>query len=127
MQKQKDILDNFSEKFPILNKLYDLYQQSEGLAKNEENTLRKSSEITILEILELIVIATRQSKIDKKQTLIQAVRKLDTLKVFADMAKQVQAIKEDKYNQIQETMSAVGRMLGGWLKAAANSSTAEAK
>jgi hypothetical protein len=42
MQKQKDILDNFSEKFPILNKLYDLYQQSEGLAKNEENTLRKS-------------------------------------------------------------------------------------
>ena len=53
MKKQKDILDNFSEKFPILNKLYDLYQQSENMSKNEENTLRKSSEITILEILEL--------------------------------------------------------------------------
>jgi hypothetical protein len=52
---------------------------------------------------------------------------LDTLKVFADMAKQVQAIKEDKYNQIQESLSAVGRMLGGWLKAACATNTAETK
>lgn len=123
MNKQKDILDNFSEKFPILNKLYDLYQQSESMSKNEENTLRKSSEITILEILELVVIATRQAKTDKKQTLIQAVRKLDTLKVFADMAKQVQAIKEDKYLEIQECLNSVGRMLGGWLKSAAAPAT----
>lgn len=118
MTKSKDILDNFSEKFPILTKLYELYQQMPEISKQEENTLRKSSEITILEILELIVIATRQSKEEKTQTLRQAGRKLDTLKVFTAMARDLKSIKEDKYNQIQESLQSIGRMIGGWLKSA---------
>jgi four helix bundle protein len=116
MKKQQDILGNFSEKFPLLNKLYELYAQMPQISKTEENTLRKSSEITVLEILELVVIATRQSKEDKKQTLRQAARKLDTLKVFTDMAKESKNIKEDTYNQIDESLQSIGRMIGGWLK-----------
>lgn len=118
MTKQKDILDNFSEKFPLLDRLYELYKQTAEVSKNEENTLRKSAEITTLEILELVVIAARQGKSEKSQTLRQAVRKLDTLKVFVDMAKGLQTIKEDKYNQIQESLTSVGKMIGGWLKSA---------
>ena len=118
MSKQRDILDNFSEKFPLLDRLYELYKQTAEVSKNEENTLRKSAEITTLEILELVVIAARQSKTEKSQTLRQAVRKLDTLKVFVDMAKGLQTIKEDKYNQIQESLASVGKMIGGWLKSA---------
>jgi hypothetical protein len=117
MQKSKDILDNFSEKFPILEKSYGLYQQCADISKNEENTLRKSSEITVLEILELIVIATRQGKTDKFNTLKQAIRKLDTLKVFADMAKQVKQLSDNKYGEIRESLDGVGKMLGGWIKA----------
>jgi hypothetical protein len=117
MIKSKDILENFSEKFPLLNKTYDLYKEAGEISKNEENTLRKSSEITILEILELIVIATRQGKDQKKQTLIQALRKLDTLKVFADMAKDLKNVSESKYKEIHEALNSVGQMLGGWLKA----------
>ena len=116
MQKSKDILENFSEKFPILDKTYTLYKEASEISKNEENTLRKSTEITILEILELIVIATRQGREQKKQTLIQALRKLDTLKVFTDMAKEIKNISESKYNQIHEILNSVGQMLGGWLK-----------
>ena len=112
----KDILENFSEKFPILNKTYELYQSASEISSSEENTLRKSAEITILEILELIVIATRQAKVDKKQTLKQAMRKLDTMKVFADMAAQLELVNETKYNQIHEGLNSVGAMLGGWLK-----------
>ncbi len=118
MQKSRDILDNFSEKFPLLNKLYELYQQMPDLAKNEENTLRKSSEITVLEIIELVVIAVRQGKAEKSQTLRQAIRKLDTLKVFADMAKELKAINESKYGEFQESFNSVGAMIGGWLKSA---------
>ena len=117
MQKAKDILENFSEKFPILNKTYDLYKEAGEISKNEENTLRKSSEITILEILELIVIASRQGREQKKQTLIQALRKLDTFFVFADMAKDLKNLSETKYNEIHEGLQSVGQMLGGWLKA----------
>ena len=116
MARMKDILENFSEKFPILNKTYELYQNASEISSSEENTLRKSAEITILEILELIVIATRQAKVDKKQTLKQALRKLDTMKVFADMASLLELIKEPKYNKIQEGLNSVGAMLGGWLK-----------
>ncbi len=117
MQKQKDIFENFSEKFPILNKTYDLYKETNEISKSEENTLRKSSEITVLEILELIVIASRQGREEKRQTLKQALRKLDTLKVFIDMASQLKLVNEKNQNQIRESVDSVGKMLGGWMKA----------
>ena len=44
MKKQQDILENFSEKFPLLTKLYELYQQMPEISKTEENTLRKTTE-----------------------------------------------------------------------------------
>jgi len=126
MQKAKSIFENFSEKFPILNKTYELYQEAAEISKNEENTLRKSSEITILEILELIVIATRQSKEEKKNTLKQTLRKLDTLRVFANMAKELKAVSEAKYNAFLTASESVSKMVGGWLKAV-NTATASAK
>jgi len=126
MQKQKDIFENFSEKFPILNKTYDLYKDTSEISKSEENTLRKSSEITVLEILELIVIATRQGREEKRQTLKQALRKLDTLKVFIDMAGQLKLINEKNQGQIKESVDSVGKMLGGWMKALKPAETASA-
>ncbi|MCX6743277.1 MAG: four helix bundle protein [Candidatus Parcubacteria bacterium] len=117
MQKVKSIFENFSEKFPLLQKFYALYRQVSDLAKNEENTLRKSSEITVLEILEMIVIATRQGKTDKFQTLKQIMRKLDTLKVFTDMAKDVKQISDSKYGELNQSLEDVSKMIGGWLKA----------
>ncbi len=117
MQKGKSIFENFSEKFPLLQKFYALYNQVSDLAKSEENTLRKSSEITVLEILEMIVIATRQGKTDKFQTLKQIMRKLDTLKVFTDMAKDVKQISDSKYKELNQALEDVSKMIGGWIKA----------
>lgn len=127
MNKPKDILDNFSEKFPILGCFHQAYQQMADISKNEENTLRKSSEITVLEILELIVIATRQGRGEKFITLKQAMRKLDTLKVFADMAKDIKLLTENKYQELLETLQHGGKMLGGWLKATNPNNGAAAK
>ena len=115
--KRKDILESFSEKFPILQQTYQIYDLAGKITKDQENTLRKSTEITILEILELIVLASRQGKDNKRQTLIQAITKVDTLKVFADMAKDLNIITDDKYKEILEGFSGLGRMLGGWIKA----------
>jgi hypothetical protein len=117
MAYPKTILENFSEKFPLLQKFYGLYHLIADMAKNEENTLRKSSEITVLEILEMIVISTRQSKAEKFQTLKQIMRKLDTLKVFADMAKDVKQISDSKYAEISQSLEGVSKMIGGWTKA----------
>jgi hypothetical protein len=117
MPLPRNIFENFSEKFPLLQKFYGLYQQIADMTKSEENTIRKSSEITILEILELIVIATKQGKAEKFQTLRQIMRKLDTLKVFTDMAKQVKLVSENKAGEINESLEAVCKMIGGWIKA----------
>ena len=45
MPPTKDILENFSEKFPLLDRLYDLYSVLPDISKNEDNTIRKTSEI----------------------------------------------------------------------------------
>lgn len=115
--KSKDILDTFSDKFPVFQKTYELYETVGDFSGKEGDTLRKSSEITTLEVLELVVVASRQSKTNKVDTLRQASLKLDTLKVFADLAKDMKVIPQKKYDEMQENLSSLGRMIGGWMKA----------
>jgi len=115
--KMKDILETFTEKFPILEQAYELYGSASQISKDQENTLRKSTEITILEILELIVLASRQGRDAKRLSLITAGGKVDTLKVFADMAKDLKLIAADKADELIANYNGLGRMLGGWIKA----------
>ena len=37
---------------------------------------------------------------------------------FADMAKEIRQIKDDKFNEIMEIQQSVGKMIGGWIKSA---------
>lgn len=115
--KRKDILDTFSDKFPVFQKTYELYEAVGDFSSKEGDTLRKSSEITTLEVLELVVVASRQSKENKVDTLRQASLKLDTLKVFADLAKDMKAVSQKSYDEMQENLQSLGRMIGGWIKA----------
>lgn len=127
MAKYTDILENFSEKFPLLARLYELYSHLPSLAPNEENTLRKTSELTLMEIIELVVIASRQYKNQKKDTLVNATYKLDQLRVLTELAKETKAIDANKFNEIQEVIDAVGKMIGGWLKSTAANAKAAAE
>lgn len=116
-KKYIDIMEQFSDKFPVFDKTYKLYEKITGFSKKDDDTLKKSAEITILEILELVVIASRQSKSSKEETLRQASTKLDTLKVFAGLAKDMKAINDKAHEEIVTTLNDLGRMLGGWRKA----------
>ncbi len=114
--KYKDILDTFTESFPLLQKVYEVYEQSPAVSQDQENTLRRSVEMTTLEILELIVIASRQSYEAKKDTLRQALNKLDTLKVFVDLAAQTGVMSDKDADTLSESVQNVGKMIGGWVK-----------
>lgn len=114
--KYKDILETFNEGFPLLEKVYDIYEKSPSISKDQENTLRRSVEMTTLEILELIVIASRQGYEGKKETLRHAGTKVDTLKVFIDLAGQTGLIKDKEAQDLQDAVTNVGKMIGGWLK-----------
>lgn len=114
--KYKDILETFTDGFPLLQKVYEVYEKSPSISTDQENTLRRSVEMTTLEILELIVIASRQGRSTKGETLRQALNKLDTLKVFIDLAAQTGLIDEKQTGELVAAISNVGKMLGGWLK-----------
>ena len=115
--KTRDIIESFSGNFPLLQKVYSVYEKSPLISQDQENTLRKSIESTTLEILELIVVASRQFSEGKKETLIQAMRKIDTLKVFVDMAIKTSYVDGKHGEEFQESVNGVGAMVGGWLKA----------
>lgn len=119
MKNSKTIFDSFSEKFPILQRCYETYKLLDCLAKNNpDDTLRKSAEITLLEIIELVVIATRLDRSEKKSTLSQAERKIDILKVFIDMAKENgRLIGSQNIIPLNEKVEEISKMIGGWLKA----------
>ena len=108
--KYKDILDTFTESFPLLDKVYDVYTKSPSISSDQENTLRRSVEITTLEILELIVVASRQSYQAKRETLKQASDKLDTLKVFVDLAAQTGLISDKDADDLSASVENVGKI-----------------
>lgn len=112
----KDILETFTDGFPLLQKVYEVYEQSPSISTDQENTLRRSVEMTTLEVLELIVVASRQYKEAKVDTLRQAGNKLDTLKVFIDLASQTGLIDDKKTGDLQNAIANVGKMIGGWKK-----------
>ncbi len=114
--KYKDILDTFTESFPLLEKIYEVYDKTPEISTDQENTLRRSIEMTTLELLELIVVASRQGYQAKKETLKQCAHKLDTLKVFVDLGIQTGTIPEKQGEGIQESVQQVGKMIGGWIK-----------
>lgn len=114
--QRKDILEAFRTDFPVFDRAYSIYDSLEHLGTSPEDTLRKSSEITLLEVIELIVIASRQSKEAKRASLRQALVKLDTLKVFADLARHMQGADEALTAKIGEQLQNLGKMIGGWAR-----------
>lgn len=124
--KYKDILDTFTESFPLLDRLYDVYDKTDAISNDQEATLRKSVEENTLEVLELVVIASRQSVAQKKETLRQANTKLDMIKVFVDLGMQTGKIKAAEAQALSESINGVGKMIGGWIKRLNNPATTNA-
>lgn len=73
-----------------------------------------------LEILELLFsVPAAQNKII---TLQQISIKLDLLKVLLRIAKDSQAINNKNYLELETILQEIGRMLGGWIRAAKQNS-----
>ncbi len=54
---------------------------------------------------------------DKKLPFIEkSIVSLDLLKILIRLAKDIQALDNKKYLQLQQSLLEIGRMLGGWRK-----------
>lgn len=112
------MIDEFD--IPIFKKTYELYKTfysyRTAVSKQDRYTIWQRCENVILEILEGILLASQQYKEEKLPTLEEVSLKLNFLRVFLRLMKEVKTIDNRKYLTLQEMIDEIGRMLGGWIK-----------
>ena len=70
----------------------------------------------ILETLELVFLVINVSREEKCNILKKASLKIDLLKTLIRLAKEVKAIDDKKYIQLQKELQEIGKMIGGWIR-----------
>ncbi len=105
---------------PIFNQTYELYKEIYCLRgtipKSDRYAVWQRVENTTLEVLEGILVTIGLPKNEKASTLEEASKKLNMLRVFIRLSKDVKVIDNKKYITLQERLDEIGRMLGGWIK-----------
>ncbi len=105
---------------PIFKKIYDMYKDFYNLRlsvpKQDRYTLWQKCESILIEVLEGILFASQQTKLEKLPTLEKTSIKLNFLKVCIRLMKDIKAIDAKKYVIIEANLDEIGRMLGGWIK-----------
>lgn len=109
---------------PIFKKTYELYKTfygyRAGIAKQDRYTIWQRCENLNLDILEGILQASQLPREKKLPILENASVKLNFLRVFLRLAKEVETIDNKKYLILEEIVDEIGRMLGGWIKSSQN-------
>ncbi|OHA08287.1 MAG: hypothetical protein A3A44_02375 [Candidatus Sungbacteria bacterium RIFCSPLOWO2_01_FULL_60_25] len=105
---------------PIFKKAYDLYRTFYGyrasVPKQDRYTIWQKCESILLEVLEGILYASQTPKAEKLPFLEQTSMKLNFLRVFVRLMKDIKAIDAKKYVQTEADLDEIGRMLGGWIR-----------
>lgn len=107
---------------PIINRTYEVYkailQLNDKLTKRWRYSLGSSLENSILHFLENLVMAKSAPKPLKAGYLIKANGQFEIAGLKLRLYLELKLANETKIFQLQENLQEVGRMLGGWLKAA---------
>lgn len=117
------MLKNFHsswEDIPIFLKTYELYKTFYGylplLPRKDRYAMGEKCEIALIDLLEAIIMASNLTKQEKLPILRKASAKVDILKVFFRLGKDLKIVDNKKYQILDELVSEIGRMLGGWIK-----------
>lgn len=94
----------------------DFYSLRLSVPKQDRYTLWQKCESILIEVLEGILFASQQTKLEKLPTLEKTSVKLNFLKVCVRLMKDIKAIDAKKYVVIEANLDEIGRMLGGWIK-----------
>ena len=105
---------------PIFKKSYELYKEFyicvKTFPKQDRYSVGQKCELTMTELLECLLHATGMSKEKKIPYLEKASDKLNILRVYLRLAKDVKALDNKKYVFFEGSVDEIGRMLGGWKK-----------
>ncbi len=108
------------EDTPIVQKMYDFYRDFYNLAstmpKQDRHALGEKIQKTSIELIELLVYASRKDRKSKFYFLEEAAAKLDLLKLLLRLGEDIQSIPTKRYIALSEKLQEIGRMLGGWIR-----------
>jgi len=110
-----------SQNVPLVQKTYHLYAATheavKRFPKTDRYTLGERIKSLLLEILELLIEAETAKRDWKEPALVKASRKLGLLKLLIRLAHETKALDNRSYLALAEELVAIGRMIGGWIKA----------
>lgn len=105
---------------PIFKKSYDLYRALHEyrrlVPKQDRFSIFERVDITMLDIIEGILLASSQQKTTKLPTLERVSLKLNMLRIFIRLMKDTRALDPKKYVALEGAIDEIGRMLGGWIR-----------
>ncbi|MCC7197404.1 four helix bundle protein [Candidatus Peregrinibacteria bacterium] len=106
---------------PIINKTYEAYKAiidlNNKLEKRWRNSLGLGLENSVLDCMEILVMAKSAPKPLKAGYLLKAIAKLEISTLKLRLLLELKLVNETKLFQLQAKLAEIGRMLGGWLKA----------
>jgi hypothetical protein len=106
---------------PILKKTADLYkifhEYGRSVSKQDRFTIYERSENLLLDMTEALLSAGYAGRANKINALEVASAKLNVLRFFIRLMKEMRTIDSKRYVILQEHVDEIGRMLGGWLRA----------
>lgn len=105
---------------PIYIKTYELYKTFYGylysFPRKDRYSFGQRCEKVLLDLLEAIITASNLSKQEKLPILRQAGIKVDLLKVLFKLGKDIKVIEIKKYQELEQNVEEIGKMIGGWIK-----------
>ncbi|HBD18573.1 TPA: hypothetical protein DCY83_04735 [Candidatus Wolfebacteria bacterium] len=98
-------------------RLYKLWQEYLlQFPKTSRYSLGIKIDNLLLEIATLFFTASYAPKDPKLICLIQASKRLDTLKFLIKVAWEIKSLDNNRYAELSKKLDAIGKMLGGWQK-----------
>ena len=104
----------------IIHKLYKLYLavyiRVQKFPKKDRYTIGARIENKLLEIIELIILATTKTGLSQMLILNKADINLKVFRLFIRIANKTKSLPDTGFIEISEKTVEVGKMLGGWIK-----------
>ena len=112
---------NFSNlEIPITVKFFVLYESTHKIIfkfpKHEKYSLGEKLENTILDGIELSILASSASKYDKEKILLKTNCKIELLKVLFRIVLNCGIIEAKTYLEQETLLQEIGKMTQGWIK-----------
>lgn len=103
---------------PIFGRVYEfyklLYLSLKFFPKKDRYSLGQKLDTLTLTVFELVIMAGTSGQDKKLPILEKSIVSLDLLKVLLRLSKDVEALDNKKYLQLEQSLQEIGRMLGGW-------------